>query len=191
MSQQVVATTRSAAGMPTGKLAVWWVIASEIPIFGGLICSYLMNRMTHPEWGPMAAGLNIWAGSFNTLVLLTSSLMAMLATAAANRGDGKLAALRLRLAALGGVIFLCVKGWEWSVELTHGHTPMAGGYFGYYFTLLGLHGLHVAIGTIILLIIASQVSQNKHMHRPELIGLYWHFVDVVWFFLFSLFYIIR
>lgn len=188
---QIVATSRSAAGIPTAKLAVWWVIASEIPIFGGLIASYLMNRISHPEWGPMAAGLNIWAGSINTLVLLSSSLAAMLAMAAAQRGEGKLAALRMRLAALGGIVFLCIKGWEWSVEFAHGHFPSTGGYFGYYFAILGLHGLHVLIGTIIFLVLANQAARNEHLGRAELIGIYWHFVDVVWFFLFSLFYIIR
>ncbi len=72
-----IATTRTATGMPTGKLAVWWVIASEIVIFGGLLGSYIMYRLSHPHWADFAAHTNTWAGGFNTLVLLTSSLFAV------------------------------------------------------------------------------------------------------------------
>ncbi len=186
-----VATTRSAAGIPTGKLAVWMVIASEIPIFGGLLASYLMHRVGHPEWAANAAELNVWIGAFNTLVLLSSSLAAMLAQVAAERGDGKLAALRLRFAASGGLLFLAVKAFEWASKISAGHVPSAGGYWGYYFVATGLHALHIIVGVLILLIISFQVEQNRELHRAGLIGIYWHFVDVVWFFLFHLFYIVR
>ena len=74
-----IATTRSATGVPTGRLGVWWVIASEVVIFGGLIGSYLMHRLGHPEWVHQSIHTNTWAGAFNTLVLLTSSLFAVLA----------------------------------------------------------------------------------------------------------------
>ena len=68
-----IATLRSASGVPTGRLALWWVIASEIVIFGGLLGSYLLHRLGHPEWSTYASHTNTWAGAFNTLVLLTSS----------------------------------------------------------------------------------------------------------------------
>ncbi|MEE8473914.1 MAG: cytochrome oxidase subunit III, partial [Myxococcota bacterium] len=87
-----IATTRSAAGMPTGRLAVWWVIASEIVIFGGLIASYIMHRLAHDSWTAQAAHTNMWIGAFNTLVLLTSSLFAVMAHKAAEEGDGPRAA---------------------------------------------------------------------------------------------------
>lgn len=186
-----IATTRAAAGILTGKLAVWMVIASEIPIFGGLLSGYLMHRIGHPEWASNAADLNVWIGAFNTLVLLSSSLAAMLAQVAAEKGDGKLAAFRLRLAAAGGILFLAVKAYEWGLKIAAGHVPSAGGYWGFYFTATGLHALHIIAGVIILLIIAAQVGKNRELQRAELIGIYWHFVDVVWFFLFHLFYIVR
>lgn len=186
-----IATTRTAAGILTGKLAVWMVIASEIPIFGGLLAGYLMNRVAHPEWAENAADLNIWIGAFNTLVLLASSLAAMLAQVSAEAGNGKLAALRLRLAAGGGLLFLAVKAYEWGVKIAAGHVPSAGGYWGFYYAATGLHALHIIVGVVILLIVAWQVEKNIELHRAELIGLYWHFVDVVWFFLFHLFYIVR
>ncbi len=92
MSARPIATTRSAAGLPTGRLAVWWVIVSEIVIFGGLLGSYIMHRLAHDAFAAQAAHTNTWIGAFNTLVLLSSSLSAVLAHKAAERGDGKRAA---------------------------------------------------------------------------------------------------
>ena len=77
MSARPIATTRSAAGMPTPKLAVWWLIVSEIVIFGGLLGGYIMHRLAHADWAEQAAHTNVWIGAFNTLVLLTSSLSAL------------------------------------------------------------------------------------------------------------------
>ena len=85
-----IATTRTMTGMPTGRLAVWWVIASEIVIFGGILGSYVMHRLGHPEWAHQAAHTNTWAGAFNTFVLLTSSLSAVLAHQAAEQKNGVL-----------------------------------------------------------------------------------------------------
>ena len=84
-----IATTRSASGMPTGKLAVWWIIGSEIVIFGGLLASYVMHRMAHAGWADQAAHTNTWIGAFNTLVLLSSSLSAVLAHQAAGRATAR------------------------------------------------------------------------------------------------------
>ena len=88
-----IATTRSSMNIATGKLAVWWVLVSEIVIFGGVLGSYIMNRIAHVEWGDQASHTNTWAGAFNTFVLLTSSLFAVLAHQAAEKHDGKKAAL--------------------------------------------------------------------------------------------------
>ena len=83
---RTIATTRSAMGIPTGRLAIWWVLVSEIVIFGGVLVSYVMHRLGHPEWAVEAAHTNMWAGAFNTLVLLTSSLSAVLGRARGDRG---------------------------------------------------------------------------------------------------------
>src|SRR5262245_11798141 len=85
VSTKTIATTRSATGIPTGRLAVWWVLVSEIVIFGGVLVSYIMHRLGHPEWAEQASHTNVWAGAFNTLVLLTSSLSAVLAHQAAEQ----------------------------------------------------------------------------------------------------------
>jgi heme/copper-type cytochrome/quinol oxidase subunit 3 len=88
-STRPIATTRSTTGMPTGRLAVWWIIASEIVIFGGLLGSYVMHRLAHDAFADAAAHTNTWIGAFNTFVLLTSSLFAVLAHKAAEEHDGK------------------------------------------------------------------------------------------------------
>jgi hypothetical protein len=89
MTTRTIATQRSAMNMPTGRLAIWWVLMSEIVIFGGILVSYILHRIAHPEWAEQAAYTNVHLGATNTLVLLSSSLSAVLAHAAAERGDGK------------------------------------------------------------------------------------------------------
>ncbi len=92
-----IANTRSATGIPTARLITWWVIASEIVIFGGLLATYIMHRLGHPEWADAASHTNTWAGAFNTLVLLTSSLCAVMAHKAADAHEGAKAGKLLRL----------------------------------------------------------------------------------------------
>ena len=104
-----IATTRSATGTPTGRLAVWWLIASEIVIFGGILGSYIMHRLGHPEFGDYASHTNTWIGAFNTLVLLTSSLTAVLAHASAEKGDGEKAFRFLMMTIGGAATFVVVK----------------------------------------------------------------------------------
>ena len=186
-----VANTRSASGMPTGRLAVWWVIASEIVIFGGILASYLMHRIGHPEWANYAIHTNTTAGAFNTFVLLTSSLSAVLAHKAAEEGKGKKAAWLLVATAVGAATFILVKSFEWSYEIMHGYTITSNGFWMFYYTAAGLHALHVIAGAIIMLIIAADAYKGRYLHRVELIGVYWHFVDLVWIFLFPLLYIAK
>ena len=191
MHGKPIATTRSASGMPTGKLAVWWLIVSEVVIFGGVLASYIMHRLGHPEWAESAQHTNPWIGGFNTLVLLTSSLTAVLAHAAAERGDGKLAAKRLYMTVGGAATFLAVKAYEWTTEIMHGFTITASGFWSFYYVAAGIHAAHVVAGALIMLWVASYAKRNAELQRVELIGLYWHFVDLVWIFLFPLLYIAK
>jgi heme/copper-type cytochrome/quinol oxidase subunit 3 len=186
-----IATTRSATGIPTGKLAVWWVIASEIVIFGGLLASYVMHRLGHPEWAGYASHTNTWFGGINTFVLLTSSLFAVLGHYAAEHGDGKKAAKWLVATGAGGLTFIGIKAVEWTGEIQHGFTLTTNGFWHFYYTAAGLHALHVIAGVVIMLIIANDARKGKELHRVELIGVYWHFVDIVWIFLFPLLYIAK
>jgi len=191
MSARPIATTRSAAGMPTPRLAVWWVIASEIVIFGGLLGSYIMHRIAHGVWADYAANTNVYFGTTNTFVLLTSSLFAVLAHQAAERGEGKKAANLLYLVIGGGAIFLCIKATEWTIEISHGMTITANTFWSFYYTAAGIHALHVIAGMIIMFFVAQTAKRNEELHRVEIIGIYWHFVDVVWIFLFPLLYIAK
>ena len=191
MSAHTIATTRSAMGIPTGRLAIWWVLVSEIVIFGGVLVSYVMHRIGHPEWGHQAAHTNLWIGAFNTLVLLTSSLSAVLAHKAAEEGNGPKAARLLFATIGGGATFLTVKGFEWTEEITHGMTIQSGGFWSYYYTAAGVHATHVLAGMIIMAFIATAALKNQGLHRVELVGIYWHFVDIVWIFLFPLLYIAK
>ena len=191
MSVKTIAAGRSATGVPTGRLAVWWVLVSEIVIFGGVLVSYLLHRLAHKEWAEQAAHTNTWLGAFNTLVLLTSSLSAVLAHQAAEKREGPKAARLLCFTALGGLIFLIVKSFEWTAEIREGFTIQAGGFWSYYYTAAGLHAFHVIAGMIIMLWVASTAAKNEELHRVENIGIYWHFVDIVWIFLFPLLYIAK
>jgi heme/copper-type cytochrome/quinol oxidase subunit 3 len=186
-----IANTRTAAGLATGKLAVWWVVASEIVIFGGVLASYVMHRLAHDAWSVQAAHTNTWIGAFNTMVLLTSSLSAVLAHQAAEKGDGQKAARLLYATVVGAVTFLVVKGFEWTEEITHGFTITSSTFWSFYYTAAGIHAAHVLGGAIIMLFVASAAKQGRELHRVELIGIYWHFVDVVWIFLFPLLYIAK
>jgi heme/copper-type cytochrome/quinol oxidase subunit 3 len=186
-----MATTRMASGIPTGRLAVWWVIASEIVIFGGLLAPYVMHRLAHPIWGEYASHTNVWAGGLNTFILLTSSLFAVLAHKATTENDGPKAARFLYLTMAGGACFVVVKAIEWSVEIRAGYTITANTFWSFYYTAAGLHALHVIAGVIIMGIVASSAKKNQELHRVELIGNYWHFVDLVWIFLFPLLYIAK
>jgi heme/copper-type cytochrome/quinol oxidase subunit 3 len=186
-----IATTRSATGIPTGRLAVWWVLASEIVIFGGLLASYIMHRLGHPEWADQAVHTNTWLGAFNTLVLLSSSLSAVLAHQAAEHGEGPKAARLLMATTGGGLVFLIVKAFEWTHEISAGYTLTSNTFWSFYYTAAGLHGLHVIAGMVIMLFVAADAAKGRELQRVELVGLYWHFVDIVWIFLFPLLYIAK
>ena len=188
---RTIATQRSAMGLPTGRLAIWWVLVSEIVIFGGLLASYVMHRVGHPEWGLEAAHTNTWLGALNTLVLLTSSLSAVLGHKAAEQGNGPKAARCLYFTFLGGLMFLIVKSFEWTAEIREGFTIQAGGFWSFYYTAAGLHAFHVLCGMLIMLWVANSARKNEDLHRVENIGIYWHFVDIVWIFLFPLLYIAK
>lgn len=186
-----IATQRSVTGIKTGKLAVWWVIASEIVIFGGLLACYLLFRLKNESWGEHASHTSTPAGAFNTFVLLTSSLFVVLAHKAAEAKDGVKANKYLWLTILGGLVFLCVKAYEYTHEIQLGYVLTTNVFWSFYYTATGLHGFHVIAGMVIMAIISKDVKAGKNLHRVENIGLYWHFVDIVWIFLFPLLYIAK
>ena len=178
------------AGVVAGKVAVWWFLASEIMVFGGLIATYIVLRLGGSGWGEASHHLSVTLATVNTIVLLTSSYTVVQAFVAAERGDIRALRVNLALTILGGLIFLGLKAVEYTTEIRAGFTPGAGIFWSFYFTMTGLHALHVIGGIVVNgVVLATEGTRVEHPHRVELAGLYWHFVDVVWIFLFPLLYL--
>lgn len=191
MAFKPIATTRSATGILTAKLAVWWLLASEVVIFGGVLASYIMHRIGHPEWANYAVHTNTLIGATNTLVLLSSSLTAVLAHRQAQLKNGAEAAKFLLFTVAGGGMFLVFKSYEWMNEIAHGYVITANPFWSFYYTAAGIHACHVIAGMLLMLWVANSARKNQELHRVELVGIYWHFVDLVWIFLFPLLYIAK
>lgn len=183
----------SIRGIPAARLALWLFLASEIMIFGGLISSFVLFRMAHGGWSAEAAHVHWRIGAFNTLILLTSSLTMALACTSANHDVRRRLRTWLGLTILLGAAFLSIKAYEYSIEFSRGLTPGSGLFWAFYYTLTGLHSLHVFAGIIMnaLLWVAAGRAELWFLvrRRIEYAGLYWHFVDVVWIFLFPLIYL--
>lgn len=184
--------TMSDAGPPVGKTGTLWFLASEIPVFGGLIASYIVVRLGSSGWAEASSHLNFTLALVNTFLLLTSSMTVVMAFAAVRENNFQRVATFLGLTVLLGLGFLGVKAMEYTGEIKHGFTPASGIFWSFYYGMTGLHALHVLAGIIanaVLWISALKGSLAKHGHRVELTGLYWHFVDIVWIFLFPLLYL--
>ncbi len=177
-------------GVIAGKVGVWWFLASEIMMFGGLVTTYIVFRLGGPGWAEASHHLSIPLATINTFVLLTSSFTVVQAFAAAERGDPRALRTHLGLTILGGLIFLGIKAVEYTTEVRAGFTPGTGIFWSFYYTMTGLHALHVLGGVVVNgIILATEGVNVRNPHRVELAGLYWHFVDVVWIFLFPLLYL--
>lgn len=190
--QAPIATGRSATGIPTGRLAMWLLLASEFVIFGGLVVCYLLYRMHNSYWAVEASHTNVYAGALNTFVLLTSSLFIVLAHHAADAKNDTKTAVKYMLATVGcGLIFLGVKAFEYTNEIMHGYTIQSNPFWAFYYTATAIHAGHVIAGMTAIYICSFDVAKGKHLNRVELTGIYWHFVDLVWIFLFPLLYIAK
>jgi heme/copper-type cytochrome/quinol oxidase subunit 3 len=175
-------------GLAPGKLGMWWFLASEIMVFGGLIGSSVVFRLGGAGWSAEAAHLQVTIGIVNTLILLTSSLTVVQAYAAAEAGAPRAARRFLGLTILGGLLFLGLKAVEYTAEVRSGFTPASGIFWSFYYTMTGLHALHVVAGVAVNVALFAS-ARLRTPHRLELAGLYWHFVDIVWIFLFPLLYL--
>ncbi len=184
-----IATHRSATGIPTGRLAVWWLLASEIFIFGGLIACFILFKLNGTPGFEDATLTSVTAGAINTFVLLTSSLSVVLAHAAIEKGDREKSFKYIWYTIGFGMVFLIIKTYEYTGKIIHGHTITDNLFWSFYYTMTGLHALHVIGGMVIMALISFDIRKGYNFQRVELIGIYWHFVDLVWIFLFPLFYI--
>ncbi|MFQ5788504.1 MAG: heme-copper oxidase subunit III [Thermodesulfobacteriota bacterium] len=184
---------QSVVGIPSAKLGMWIFLAGEILIFSGFIITCVLFRLTYPEWYQFAENTNILIGSINTFVLLTGSLTIALAFKMADKGDVRTVSLFMLITIIAGLIFLGLKAVEYSGEIEHGFTPLSGPFWAFYFSLTGFHALHVLTGTIINTVVLIVITIRKKLSTPpsmvENAGLFFHFVDIVWLFLFPLFYL--
>ncbi|MDA8240784.1 MAG: cytochrome c oxidase subunit 3 family protein [Nitrospiraceae bacterium] len=187
------------------KYGMWLFLFTEILFFGGMFLLYSVYRSEYPvEFHASAAEENLLLGSINTAVLLTSSLFIAVAISAVKKGSYRLSIIFQVATILMGLAFLGIKSVEWSEKITRGIYPnspvldkMKMGdilFFGLYYVMTGIHGIHVFIG---ICVISSMVYftltgniTKENFSKIENTGLYWHFVDIVWIYLFPLFYLI-
>ena len=184
----------TATGIPNNKLGVWLFLASEVMFFTGLIAAYVVLRMGHAAWPGSEGYLNVWVGTVNTLVLICSSTTIVMALAATQRGAVRVARLWL-LGTIGlGTLFLVIKGFEYGAKFSHHIFPSTTIFWSCYFTLTGFHALHVLGGILynlwVLKLTFNAPVWSRRSSLLEMAGLYWHFVDIVWIFLFPLLYLL-
>jgi cytochrome c oxidase subunit 3 len=186
------------------RLGMWLFLLTEMVLFSGLFIAYAYLRHRYPaEFHRAGAAMAVPLGLTNTLVLLTSSLTVALSVEALRRGARR-RAIGFLAGTLGlGLVFLVIKGFEWAAKFHHGLYPGARHlgtlppgeqvFFGLYFTMTGLHGLHVLVGLGVFSVLLSWLARGRiRPGRPvhlENGGLYWHLVDVIWIFLLPLFYL--
>ena len=215
------------------SLGMWWFLGTEIMFFGGMFCAYLIYRHWYfAEFASSSRSLDLVVGTLNTAVLICSSLTVVLAVRAAQLGKRKLQVQMLLATIFFGLVFLGVKGYEWTNKYKEHHIPTfdfsardlikdnqalfgldklqnnptelrareaeiqrrSQIFFSLYFAMTGMHALHMVIGVGIFAVITFMAWRGEftpEYHTPlEIAGLYWHFVDIVWIYLFPLLYLI-
>jgi cytochrome c oxidase subunit 3 len=178
------------------KLMMWWFIITDGLLFAGLLAGYGYTRILGQTWPDRAAVFSLRYIAAMTFVLISSSATMASAVDASRRREHVVAIRFVMLTALGGLIFLGMQAYEWRHIIESGArlngNPWGDAAFGaYFFLLTGFHGTHVLTGVIVLL--TTAVRASKALSTPqgiELAGLYWHFVDLVWVFIFTLFYLV-
>jgi cytochrome c oxidase subunit 3 len=190
----------------TALFGIWVFLATEVLFFGGLILAYAVYRYGYASaFAEAARHTRIVIGTANTAILLTSSFLVAWAAEAAKTGANRIVANLFAGATALGCVFLILKGIEYRGEVAEhlfpasdfaiGGDDRAGGrlFFTFYFAATGLHAVHVGIGIAVLLTVAIRARMGRYSgryHTPIVVaGLYWHFVDLVWIFLFALIYL--
>ena len=185
---------RPDTGLANGKLGIWLFLASEVMLFGALFSTYIILRVGAPEWPH--GELNVWLGMANTFILIGSSVTMVLAWAYLKLNDFGKHRMFLLATFLLSAAFLVNKYFEYADHLRRGEGPWHSTFLAIYFTLTGLHGLHIIGGMIVMAYFLGpgakmwKSSPEQFTNRIEYTGLYWHFVDLVWIFLFPILYLL-
>ena len=187
------------------KLGMWLFILSELLLFGGMFILYSAYRYKNPvDFHHASRELEVLLGTLNTVILLTSSLSMAASISALQRGQRPLSMVLLVVTMALGLLFLVDKGFEWGTKIEHGIYPNSPAllarakgeilFYGLYYVMTGLHGLHVLVGVCVLfgmlMLIAKDRINQRRFVPLENAGLYWHLVDIIWIFLYPLFYLI-
>ena len=184
------------SGVTNSKLGIWCFLASEIMLFGALFSAYIVLRLNVPDWPHGSQILNVPLATLNTLVLITSSVTMVMSWAGLALNDFKKFQRNLGATIILALVFLVVKFFEYESKFHHHHFPSTNNFYGIYFTLTGLHGLHILGGVLVNLYLLFpgnkmwKTNPEQFMGRIEAAGLYWHFVDLVWIFLFPVLYLL-
>lgn len=183
-------------GVTNSKLGTWCFLASEVMLFGALFSSYVLLRTGASSWPRGSDILNIPLATLNTMVLIVSSVTMVMAWASLAMKNISKYRFYMGITVLLGLAFLVVKSFEYGHKFEHHHFPSTNTFYAIYFTLTGLHGLHVIGGILLnlyLLLPGSALwkkNPQQFTNRVECAGLYWHFVDLVWIFLFPVLYLL-
>jgi len=185
---------RPDSGLANGKLGIWLFLASEVMLFGALFSSYILLRVGAVEWPH--GELNVWLGAVNTVILICSSVTMVVAWAQLKMNNFAKGRGYLILTAVLALVFLVNKYFEYAAHFSRGEGPWHSTFLAIYFTLTGLHGLHIIGGIVVMAYLAGPGAKlwnrnpDQYANRVEYTGLYWHFVDLVWIFLFPLLYLL-
>ena len=200
---------RPDTGLNNVKIGIWLFLASEVMLFGALFASYILLRVGAPTWPKGPEELNVPLGAANTIILIGSSVTMVMSWASLMRKQPKRYRLYMAITVLLGIVFLINKSFEYAEHIHHGDLPSASTFLAIYFTLTGLHALHVLSGALVRKIHTRSTKCQKSpayllgpgfkmwktdpeqfTNRVEVAGLFWHFVDLVWIFLFPVLYLL-
>ena len=189
---------RPDTGLTNVKLGIWLFLASEVMLFGALFSSYVLLRLMAPEgtWPFGVDVLNVPLGTFNTGLLIGSSVTMVMAYASLQMDNFGRFRFWLAFTIALSLAFMVVKGFEYSHEFDIGNFPWTSTYLAIYFTMTGLHAIHIIGGVVVntyFLLPGSKMwftNKEQFTNRIEAAGLYWHFVDLVWIFLFPVLYLL-
>ncbi len=189
---------KSPFGTTWGKFMMWIFIVSDALTFAGFIVAYGFMRSVSPAWPNQAEVFDMRLITFMTFALISSSAVMAMAVGATQRGDAKAAVRFLLMTIVGGVIFLGSQVYEWSHFIAEGARPWVNPWLpevpqftAAFFVMTGFHGLHVLSGIVLLAYTAVRAGMGKYSgDSVEIAGLYWHFIDVVWVFIFAFFYLL-
>jgi len=186
---------RADTGVYNARLGIWLFLASEVMLFGGLFSAYIFLRTSDPSWPRGSELLNVWQATVNTIVLIASSITMVMSWASLMTSSIRRFKLFAGVTVLLGLAFLASKALEYAGDFSRGMFPATNTFAAIYFTLTGIHGLHVLGGIAVNLYLWGPGSRMwasnplRFTNRVEVAGLYWHFVDLIWIILFPVLYL--